>query len=200
MELSAELSKLGVILIDDFHLEAMKIRNLALSQDYKNAPSNDKPGGGVAKRVHCNNEVLKVTVDKVARTMGIIPSMNAMEFRYSTINTHKKAVCHTDMGAGQYSGFIYLTLPEHCQGGTSFFLHKDSGATSLNQNNRSLASDYRNPDAWELLATVEMKFNRCIILPSNLFHSVATPYFGESIENARLTQVFWFSKAKATGN
>jgi len=40
---------------------------------------------------------------------------------------------------------------------------------------------------------VEMKFNRMVVYPGRLFHSPTSPFFGESIENARLSQTMFIN-------
>ncbi len=40
---------------------------------------------------------------------------------------------------------------------------------------------------------VEMKFNRMVVYPGRLFHSPTPPFFGDSIENARLSQTMFIN-------
>lgn len=81
---------------------------------------------------------------------------------------------------------MYLTLPEQCQGGTVFFRHKPTGDYWLRPERRAR---YNFDDAaeWEESYRVPMAFNRLVCYPGRLFHAVGTPYFGDTIRNARLT-------------
>lgn len=92
---------------------------------------------------------------------------------------------------------IYLNLPEECQGGTSFYKHIQ---TDLDHNVEYFDADFKktekywkfmeyfkdttqndfqtiletrqiDPNTWERIYGVEMKYNRFIMYPSYVFHS-----------------------------
>ena len=77
---------------------------------------------------------------------------------------------------------IYLNKDEECKGGTSFYRHKKTGF-DLIKKNKYLDEVYEykphtyedfitdSNDDWELLELIDMKFNRMIIYPPNVFHS-----------------------------
>ena len=112
-------------------------------------------------------------------------------FRVSTAETKPKTICHTDNYNANlaWTSIIYLTLPSHCQGGTSFFRHRPTGtlhdSLPFNWNN----ADAKEPEEWEEVGQVSMKYNRCLMFRPSLFHSVTLPFFGEDKHNGRLTQV-----------
>ena len=56
--------------------------------------------------------------------------------------------------------------------------------------------DFRDSQAWEEIYRVHMIFNRLVFYPGELFHAVATPFFGDAIENARLTQNLFVNLTK----
>ena len=53
--------------------------------------------------------------------------------------------------------------------------------------------DFVDGSQWETISEIEMVYNRLVIYPGQLFHSITPVFFGDSIANARLTQnVFIF--------
>ena len=111
-------------------------------------------------------------------------------FRYTLANAQKKVFCHVD-GCSN-AGIVYLTLPEHCAGGTTIYRHNPTGDEIYNKANRELY-DFNDPEQWEVLREVEMAYNRLVMYPGQLFHAITPVFFGDRIENARLTQnVFLF--------
>lgn len=109
-----------------------------------------------------------------------------------------------------YSGILYLSLPEHCRGGTEFFRHKPTGLERVPQTEVELAAtpysdinrliedvvngDTLKPARWERVMTVPMRFNRLILFSPWLFHNSAAA-FGDRPENGRLVHLMFFAAA-----
>ena len=106
-------------------------------------------------------------------------------FRYTLADTKKRIFCHVD--GCSYAGIVYLSLPEHCAGGTTIYRHKATGDEIYDKAHRHLY-DFRKPEQWEVLREVDMVYNRLVMYPGQLFHAISPVFFGDSIENARLTQ------------
>jgi len=112
---------------------------------------------------------------------------------------------HVDPSSLWWVGVCYLTLPEHCRGGTTFYRHRALGldrtptrqeeieALGVSSVADLLARDGSDPAAWDTLMTVPMRFNRAIFYRPWLWHS-AGPGFGDAPENGRLVQVFSFAR------
>ena len=91
-----------------------------------------------------------------------------------------------------YSGILYLSLPEHCRGGTDFFRHKRTGldrvpgemagvkAAGYADPNRLIEevvnADTLKPSRWEKQFTVPMRFNRLILFSPWMFHNSARAF------------------------
>ena len=109
-----------------------------------------------------------------------------------------------------YSGILYLSLPEHCRGGTDFYRHKPTGLDRIPQTPLELAAsgyddinvlieqvvngDTLKPARWERTMTVPMRFNRLILFSPWLFHNSAAG-FGDRAENGRLVHLMFFAAA-----
>lgn len=93
-----------------------------------------------------------------------------------------------DFMGGQYTVILYLSRPEHCQGGTSFMRHKATGHLYGKQG--GWEQDEANPEAWEVDSYCPMRSNRAVIFDSRLLHR-ADPMdgFGHDATNGRLVFV-----------
>lgn len=109
-----------------------------------------------------------------------------------------------------YSGILYLSLPEHCRGGTEFFRHRRTGLERVPSDPLAVARagyddinalvedvvnrDTNSPSRWERVFTVPMRFNRLVLFNPWLFHNAA-PAFGDRPDNGRLIQTLFFAAA-----
>lgn len=94
---------------------------------------------------------------------------------------------HTDSVMGKRTLLIYLCEGE---GGTSLVKHRETGAFSNPETPEEQAlweRDHNSYDAWDIYRYFEIKPNRAVSFPSNLFHR-AEPIegFGNNAENGRL--------------
>ena len=100
-----------------------------------------------------------------------------------------------------------MILPEHCQGGTTFFRHRQTGTDRTPRQEDLEAAGYASvaellqrdgPEAsrWEALMTIPMRFHRLVLYRPFSWHS-AEPAFGDSPENGRLIHLFSFIRAAA---
>lgn len=111
---------------------------------------------------------------------------------------------HAD-GFCDYAGVLYLSKPEDCTGGTSFWRHRRSGleyspvagdprsaeqidrygvgsptkllSRMIHETLAEVIGGYitRSNENWELVDVVEMRTNRLVIYDANLFHSIYAP-------------------------
>lgn len=100
-------------------------------------------------------------------------------------------VYHHD--AQQYAGVLYLTPDAPVNGGTSLYRSK---RTKLMNGYDGVYSEtyptgHLDPAQFECVDTVGNVYNRLILFDSRMIHA-ATSYFGNSKENGRLFQLFFF--------
>lgn len=97
---------------------------------------------------------------------------------------------HTDYETN-YAAVIYLT-PNPPEGtGTSFYKNKNTGIEFDDPDITFPKEECVDFGRWEEVKYLENVYNRCIIFNAKRYHS-AKNYFGNSIENGRLFQVFFF--------
>lgn len=118
---------------------------------------------------------------------------------------------HVHIDPAYWSGIVYLSLPQHCRGGTEFFRHRQTGTerapyddaeaatwgfgSGREMVNQIIGRDGLRPEAWEPTMTVPMRYNRLVLLRPWLWHT-AGEKFGDSLDNGRLVLLFFFEAAR----
>ena len=185
--MSATFNALDRLVIkDDFYTNPDEVRARALGKTYAQPPAGTPR---LAVTAICDESESKAMYDRLTPFLpqvedNPIVGVNIL-FRYTLANAQKKVFCHVDGCSG--AGIVYLSKPEHCAGGTTIYRHKATGDEIYNKQNRQLY-DFRDPAQWEVIEEVEMVYNRLVIYPGQLFHAITPVFFGERIDNSRLTQ------------
>ena len=173
----------SLIVIDDFYRDPMAVRQAALEKEFHDPPGKS---ARLAKTAVCSEQESR---DLFALLRPHIPEQDierlTVLFRYTLADTLKKSFCHIDNS--YYAAIIYLTLPEHCAGGTTLYRHKLTGDLTYNPFNKHWYN-YFDPSQWEAVKEIDMVFNRLVMYPGKLFHSLTPVFFGTDVSNARLTQ------------
>ena len=206
---------INLTVVDDFYDDPYKVRKLALSSAF------DKP----AWKLFPGREAVAENKDHGADFLGRIrefigePCLGAnprtYEFPQGKFNLALAADeetrgtrVHVDLN--YWAAVIYLSLPEHCQGGTAWYRHRSTSALtdtaewhkalfghldgeSVEKVRAAMLKVSLDRDQWEEIARVEMRFNRAVIFEAHTFHATAS-LFGDRPENGRLTQNFEFYK------
>ena len=196
----------SLIIIDDFLADPMLARSKALALDYDpEFKDGNYPG-------LLSTQPLPIPgLDEAAgATIGA-----AVKPQPGTTHGHCRLTLAKDKGLSGvhidpcfYSGILYLSLPEHCRGGTDFFRHKRTGldrvpgdmagvrAAGYSDPNRLVEevvnADTLKPSRWEKQFTVPMRFNRLILFSPWMFHNSARA-FGTNRENGRLVHLMFFA-------
>jgi glycosyltransferase involved in cell wall biosynthesis len=96
-----------------------------------------------------------------------------------------------------YSAMIFLSPNPIPNSGTSIFVHKELRVSKQTPETKAiLDKDSNNADAWELVDCIGNKYNRLVIFDGKLSHR-DNDYFGDSLETARLFQIFFFDVEKS---
>ena len=205
--------RLTYLIIDDFYDDPHVVRNAALHADYARfAEGHNYPGDNSADAFEM--EGLNDMVSGFVRepVMGS-PGTAHCRFRIATAGAESQARLrmHVD-GDSYWSGIVYLTLPEHCRGGTEFYRHKELGSdrapiydsevaqfgaeSCVRFTHEVIGRDSNDESKWEHLMTIPMRFNRCVLFRPWFWHTSGQS-FGDRGENARMIQVFFFTLDKS---
>lgn len=198
---------MSFVMIDDFLENAIELRELALSLTYPVPPPAETyyPGRNSANRV-----VIDAVDVEASRILGerLRPALGNAHgrFRIAMAGDQGRGGVHVDRC--DWSGVLYLSRPEDCRGGTSFFRHRatrterapitqdELKAAGLGSNeelwDNLIRPDTNRPERWEEVMTAPMRFNRLILFKPWLWHN-AGPSFGDSLQNCRLVYLLFYT-------
>jgi hypothetical protein len=176
--------KTEIIVIDQFYNDPQGIRDFALAQPFS-VEGTYFPGYRTVP--HLNDEA-KTKLAKILKPVaGEVVSWDDTRstgaFQISTEGD--SGWVHYDADTS-WAAVCYLTPNAPPDTGTSFFRHKEFGDRYM----LNTVYDPYNKDIWEEVDRVGNVFNRLVLYRSTLFHR-ATNYFGKSIRDGRLFQVFF---------
>jgi hypothetical protein len=195
----------GVIIIDNFYNNPIETRNFVLNQDFSikgNFP-------GQRTRSYANEKIKDIIQNYVKPFGGLItdfpcPKMDDSDsseiyngsFQYTT--SKDRSWIHTDKW-NNWAGIVFLTPDAPLSSGTAFYRFYDGSTCETDSIllNNQYEVDRFNQDLtkWELIDTVGNVFNRLILFNAHNYH-MSMDYFGDTKENGRLFQVFFFSTEK----
>lgn len=197
----------SLLIIDDFISDPMAARKAALALNY----DPDKKYGNYPGHISTKPLGIQGLDERVSNIINApvkaAPNTSHGHCRITLKGDKGRSGVHIDPAF--YSGILYLSLPEHCKGGTEFFSHKRTGleriptdplgiAKSGYDNINTLIEDVVNKDTnhpakWAKAMTVPMRFNRLILFSPWLFHNSGAA-FGTSPSNGRLVNLMFFAK------
>ena len=199
----------SLVVVDDFlgHPDALGLRKAALGLTYPDLPG-PFPGRNSVERLDIDGLTEAVSALVCERLKPISPLHSHGKFRITLAGDVGKAKVHIDQA--YWSGILYLSLPEDCEGGTEFFRHLPTNTDRAPLNDAELGAmgftshqhmhqdiierDSVDDSKWEMSMRVPMRFNRLVLLRPWLWHT-AGPAFGDHIENGRLVYLMFFTAA-----
>ena len=197
----------GVIIVDNFYKNAMDTRNYILSQEF--SVKGNFPG---QRTISYANEHLKEMIQKYIEPFGgkitVFPCPKPDNsdkneekekdiyngaFQYTT--ARDRSWIHTDKW-NNWAGVLFMTPNAPLSAGTAFYRFKD-GATCEEDgkilNNKDEVDRFsQDLTKWEMVDSVGNVFNRLVLFNAHRYH-MSMDYFGDTKENSRLFQTFFFS-------
>ena len=196
-----------VLYVEDFYTDPLAVREEALVASFdqtialypgRHAPLRTEASKAVVKHV-C--DLLTLIGDRKYQADTAVTDFSILTTKASALIGAQK---HPHIDPTPVLGLVYLN--PHLSQGTCFFYNRKIGAHSIITDEQNtalsefLASDgptYEpenysvdgNP-VWEKIYTIEGKFNRLVVYPGNVFHSIDLVDVPEhfDINTARLTQ------------
>ena len=114
-------------------------------------------------------------------------------FQYTT--SRDRSWVHVD-GYNNWAGVLYMTPDAPLSSGTAFYRFHDGSMGTIDAEilkNKEETDKYsQDMTKWHLVDQVGNVFNRLVLFNSNRYH-MSMDYFGDSKENGRLFQTFFFS-------
>lgn len=199
--------KRSIIIVDEFHSNPDKVRQIALNAEYPEPengytyPGRNSKGNYYSQELHQKFETLL--------NRKLTPSSFNGYFRLSLEKDNFQQDVHVDPN-WEFGAVCYLNTEEQCidEGGTSFWMHNKTKMEKC-PTNPEMAKHYgfsSEKEAWWTTVYGEgldrtkwtryllspMKYNRIVIFRTDLWHS-HNYNFGDCLENGRLVQLFFFN-------
>jgi predicted O-methyltransferase YrrM len=192
----------GLIVIDNFYENPYETRNYILTQEFM--VRGNYPG---QRTISYANQHLKDIIQEYISPFGgkildfPMPDESNINnnsiyngaFQYTT--SRDRSWVHID-GFNNWAGVLYMTPNAPLSSGTAFYKFHDGTTCEKDMQilDNKIDTDNYSQDMtkWELVDRVGNVFNRLILFNSKRFH-MSMDYFGNSKENGRLFQVFFFS-------
>lgn len=192
----------GLIVIDNFYNNPHDTRKYILTQNFK--VRGNYPG---QRTISYANQHLKDIIQEYITPFGgkIIEfpmpdetnkdNNNIYNGAFQFTTSRDRSWIHID-GHNNWAGVLYMTPNAPLSSGTSFYNFHD-GTTckrdmEILENKEEIDKYSQDLTKWKKVDEVGNVFNRLILFNSNRFH-MSMDYFGDSKENGRLFQVFFFS-------
>jgi hypothetical protein len=188
---SADNSETKVVVVDNFYDDPFSIRNFALQQTF--VPHTYHPGNRTKSLVddYLQQRIQSFLPKSAGKIVFFKSVMNNCSFQINLAN--EESWIHSDNTTSNWAGVVYLTPDAPLKSGTSFYKFYDGTTSSTDEryNMLDVMNNCKNYYSWELLSSVENVFNRLVLYDSRQYHC-ATNYFGDTIDNGRLIQLFFF--------
>jgi hypothetical protein len=91
----------------------------------------------------------------------------------------------------EWAGVLYLTPDAPISAGTAIYRHKETGIYKGPSNVPNT-----NIEDWEIITMIGNIYNRLVLYNGDMYHRSLLSGFGNSLETARMTQVFFFNTDK----
>ncbi|WP_436637088.1 DUF6445 family protein [Microbaculum sp. FT89] len=208
-----------VRVLDDFYPHPLQVREFATKLEYAENTAEAEKLYYKGYLSTADHPFAEAGLELLARRLGRVLRRNAPigEFRLifetegAPADGFRKTWIHFDSSVSQYSGIVYLNPDAQCQGGTAFYRHRELGwdhmpdvaspemAEACQRYGKtvpeflSMITDdgFEIDSKWRQLSVVPMRFNRCLVFDSRLFHA-RLGGFGARQTDGRLTQNFFF--------
>lgn len=201
-------------IINDFYDDPDAIRQYALGQAYQFL--TDRPDaqyvypGARTKDIVDLDQQLHATICKKLISVFHIQEHDLMRWAISTnfqsvSKQYGRGVIHTDSNT-IFAGVLFLTPDAPLDSGTSLFKHNKSFTykkyrEALRQNDvlfrsGSVAMNTDYHSMFDEVLRVNNVYNSLVIYEGDTFHAANT-FFGDTLADSRLTQVFFINKIDA---
>ncbi|HEY9102690.1 DUF6445 family protein [Chitinimonas sp.] len=213
-EIRAVLAGADLVILDDFLPEPDAVRAWAAELSYTEQGGN-YPGRQTGP-LRCD-ELMQQIANRLGRRIKWSSPDNGV-VRLTLADATARNDIHVDdetaIETQRYAAVLYLTRPEHCQGGTSFWQHRATGWLRRPDEATLRAAGYADfrtflrretplgeprpfeqvtalRAGWQHLFTVPMRYNRLVLYKGHHFHAVDS-VFGHDFGDGRLTRLMTF--------
>ena len=188
-------------IIDNFYSDVDEVRRFALQQDYP--VSGNYPGRRT--KSFLNDSMKQVIESVVSQYYGKVTYWSEDQYTgsYQYTTSRDRSWIHADQTT-KWAGVCYLTPDAPLSSVTGLFKHKATGLSmaprkedgSYDTELLSLINeDSQDMTKWDMVDRFGNIFNRLVMYRADNYH-MSLDYFGDTKENGRLFQVFFFNTEK----
>lgn len=176
------------VVIDHFYDDVDKIRTDALKLEYKNHPDYHK--GKRTEEVFRFNG-LKESFEQILGNKIKNWEKYGVNGCFQYCVGGDQLVYHYDVQ--EYAGILFLSPDAPPETGTSFYRSKNTLKRKIEEKDISVTfkNGFLDSTQFDVVDVVGNVYNRLVLFDAQLIHA-ATNYFGNSLENGRLFQLFFF--------
>lgn len=195
------------IIIDDFYKDPDFVRNIALSQS-KEEHTHGNYAGVMTDATYFNEQHYQMFSELCSMPVKSSTQFTG-KFRFTQDGEIGTQDIHFDICDGNclWAGVVYLTPNSENNDGTIFWRHKSTGIEEIPMTLEGiqqygwngvddlkvfLETDGVDHSKWDKVLTIPYRYNRLVLFRPWKFHSPG-PGFGNTIEDSRLVQLFFFS-------
>lgn len=176
----------SLLIIDNFYSNPDNVRNFALTQPFD--VKGNFPGSRTISFL--TQDVKDVIQDHILAFAGKVTDWkdsSGYTGAFQITTAQDRTWIHSDYST-TWAGVCYLTPNAPHTSGTGLFRHKETG------NWKNITGDYEGYDytKWDLFDIVGNRYNRLVLYRADMFHA-SLDYFGDSLQNGRLFQTFFFN-------
>ncbi len=197
-----------IYIVDDFYENPDVLRALALKAAYKNYGNQQNYPGHESIKAYYSDGIAQKFESILTHPITYDPAQYVFgKFRYSIQNDVSKTKIHLDWPV-DWTGIVYLSEDQHNRGGLGIYRNKETGISRLEkdahffesfgcENIQQFDAKYVYPHSsdmskWEQIEEIPTRYNRLVLFQGSSYFHAITEQFGDSIDNARLTQNFFF--------
>lgn len=177
------------IVVDNFYSNPDEIRNFALKQNFQENPKFHK-----GRRAYNPAFLFPGLKEKFEKILGVKIrdwtqyATNGV-FQYCVAGDQSVFHCDTQ----EYAGVLFLTPNAPPEAGTRFYRSKVTKKMKTNwgEYQHVFPTGHLDPTPFDEVDVVGNVYNRIVLFDARMIHAAPT-YFGNTLENGRLFQLFFF--------
>ena len=184
-----------IIVIDNFYNNPDAVRDYAMTREYVERGYHGAVGHRTLKPKHFDG-VKEKFESLLGKKMAKGNELGGWDYQTNGVFQHCMAedpfVIHAD--DQKWAAMIYLTPDAPVECGTTLYRHKKTGQDRVERKSDwdVFKGNFYDPTPFEIVDVIGNKYNRMILFEAKHIHA-ASQYFGDSIENDRLFQLYFFN-------
>jgi len=177
--------------VDDFLRNPDEVRDIALRQKFYKTHS----AGVRTKDSFLHLAPYREQFEELVQARATDWEINEANGRFQCCLASDSVPYHSD--SQSHAGVLFLTPEAPIKAGLSFFMSKETGLRRRSKNADLMMKTFGggaefDQKKWEEVDRIGNVYNRLVIFDAMLAHG-ASSYFGETIQNGRLFQNFFFN-------